>query len=124
MPLLLATASVEVRPRLPSLLVDKLKARSNQTGLSLAHLIRHYTVLGMRCEEALPSILPTLGNISLDTPTTSRKQCQRYYIDSDLIDLIKSTPEAMISASKFVNDTLRVELVKRRLKQGGDKNAV
>jgi hypothetical protein len=111
---MLKKASVDVRPRFPALLVEKLKARASQTGYSIPQLIHHYVLLGMRAEDELPAILPKLGNVSLDTPKTSRKLCKRYYLDSDLIKLIKQTPEGLISESKFVNDTVRDELVRRK----------
>ena len=120
MPLLLATASVDCRPRLPSLLVKKLKARANQTGYSLAQLVRYYILLGMRLEESLPSIMPNLGNISFHTPVTSRKTCVRIYLDSDLVPSMNETPEALDSVSNFVNIAIRNELLKRKNKNGGD----
>ena len=114
--LLTVSGSVDTRTRFPSLLIDKLKARSSQTGCSVAQLIRYYTLLGMRCEDALPSILPMIGNLSSTKPATSRRQCQRYYMDSDLIDAVKQTPEGILSASQFVNIAVRNELIKRKNK--------
>ena len=111
---LLTAKSVEVRPRFSKLLVSKLQARANQTGCSLPQLVRHYVLLAMRVEDALPAILPKLEDVSLETPKTSRKQCKRYYLDSDLIKLINQTPEGLISASQFVNNTVRDELVRRK----------
>ena len=114
-------ASVDVRPRFPALLVEKLKARASQTGYSIPQLIHHYVLTGMRAEDELPAVLPKLGNVSLITPKTSRKQCKRYYIDSDIISLIPQTHEGLISDSKFVNDILRDELVRRKNSKGDKK---
>ena len=111
--------TIDIRPRFPKLLIEKLKARSSQTGLSLTQLIRHYTLLGLCTEAALPDVLPTLGNISTYTPCTSRKTCIRVYIDGDLVPAMKHTPEAMDSISRFVNTAIRNELLKRKNQGGG-----
>ena len=118
----MTATSIEVRPRFSKLLVSKLQARANQTGCSLAQLVRHYVLLGLRVEDALPSIMPSLGNIASATPATSRKTCIRVYLDSDLVPAMNQTPEALDSISSFVNKTVRDELVRRKNTVEEDKN--
>jgi len=93
---------------------EKLRARANSKGFSIAEAFRYYVALGMQTEELIPTKVFERGDISEARPSTSRKNCHRFYIDSDLVPYLKNSPLGEASVSKYVSYCIRKDILSRK----------
>jgi hypothetical protein len=108
--------SVDIRPRISRHFYERLRARANNKGFSVAEALRYYVALGMQTEESIPTKFIEIGEIRETRPPTSRKHCMRFYIDSDIIPYLKPCPLAEASVSKYVSYLIRRDLLARKNK--------